>query len=93
MWPCIVDIVKVKNRLDATKYVAFVASTCFEHQYAHRQEYTARRMGPATSSEQCSLQEAQCRTTQSNFQVWPPKSGKYSIIVLLTMGILVPETC
>jgi hypothetical protein len=34
-----VVIVKVKNRLDATKYVVFIASTCFGHQYAHHQEY------------------------------------------------------
>jgi hypothetical protein len=27
------------------------------------------------------------------FQVWPPKSGSYLLIVLLMMGILVPETC
>jgi hypothetical protein len=27
------------------------------------------------------------------FQVWPPKSGIYSLIVLLMLGILVPETC
>jgi hypothetical protein len=27
-------IVKVKNQLDATKYL-----TCFGHQYAHHQEY------------------------------------------------------
>jgi hypothetical protein len=27
------------------------------------------------------------------FQVWPPKSGRYSLIVLLMMGILVHETC
>jgi hypothetical protein len=32
-------------------------------------------------------------TTQAAFQVWPPKSGRYSLIVLLTVGILVPETC
>jgi hypothetical protein len=33
------EVVKVKNRLDATKYVVFIASTCFGHQYAHHQEY------------------------------------------------------
>jgi hypothetical protein len=27
------------------------------------------------------------------FQVWPPKSGRYLLTVLLMMGILVPETC
>jgi hypothetical protein len=27
------------------------------------------------------------------FQVWPHKSGRYSLIVLLMMGILVSETC
>jgi hypothetical protein len=32
-------------------------------------------------------------TTQAAFQVWSPKSGRYSLIVLLMMGILVPETC
>jgi hypothetical protein len=32
-------VVKVKNRLDATKYVVFIAPTCFGHQYAHHQEY------------------------------------------------------
>jgi hypothetical protein len=32
-------LVKVKNRLDATKYVVFIASTDFGHQYAHHQEY------------------------------------------------------
>jgi hypothetical protein len=47
----------------------------------------------ATSSEQCSLQEAQRYTTQAAFQVWPPKSGSYLLIELLMMGILVPETC
>jgi hypothetical protein len=56
---------------------------------------TARWMWPGwfTSSEQCSLKEAQCGTTQAVFQVWPPKSGRYSPIVLLMMGILMPETC
>jgi hypothetical protein len=39
------------------------------------------------------LQGAQRYTTQAVFQVWPPKSGRYSLIVLLMMGILVPETC
>jgi hypothetical protein len=38
MWPCIVDLVKVKNLLDAPKYVV-IASKCFGHQYDHRQEY------------------------------------------------------
>jgi hypothetical protein len=47
----------------------------------------------ATSSEQCSLLAAQHYTTQATFQVWPPKSGRYSLIVLLMMDILVPETC
>jgi hypothetical protein len=37
--------------------------------------------------------EAQCSITQAASQVWPPKSGRYSLIVLLMMGILVPETC
>jgi hypothetical protein len=32
-------------------------------------------------------------TTQVAFQVWPPKSGSYLLIVLLMMDILVPETC
>jgi hypothetical protein len=41
----------------------------------------------------CLLQEAQRCTTQATFQVWPPKSGSYLLIVLLVMGILVPETC
>jgi hypothetical protein len=27
------------------------------------------------------------------FQVWPPKSERYSLIVLLMVDILVPETC
>jgi hypothetical protein len=27
------------------------------------------------------------------FQVWPPKSGSYLLIVIVMMGILVPETC
>jgi hypothetical protein len=44
-------------------------------------------------SEQCSLLEAQRYTSQAAFQVWPPKSGSYLLIVLLVMGILVPETC
>jgi hypothetical protein len=41
MWMCVANsnLVKVKNRLDATKYVVFIASTCFGHQYAHHQEY------------------------------------------------------
>jgi hypothetical protein len=51
------------------------------------------RLSLATSSEQCSLQEPQCGTTQVAFQLWPPKSGRYSLIVLLMMAILVPETC
>jgi hypothetical protein len=49
--------------------------------------------GRATSSEQCSLQEAQRCTIHAAFQLWPPKSGSYLLIVLLMMGILVPETC
>jgi hypothetical protein len=76
MWLCIVDIVMVKNRLDATKYAVFYCLNSL-----------------ATSSKQCSLQEAQCGKTQAAFQIWPPKSGRYSLIVLLMMGILVPETC
>jgi hypothetical protein len=47
----------------------------------------------ATSSKRCSLKEAQYGTTKAAFQVLPPKSGIYSIIVFLMMGILVPETC
>jgi hypothetical protein len=31
--------VKVMDQLDATKYAVFIVSTCFGHQYAHRQEY------------------------------------------------------
>jgi hypothetical protein len=37
--------------------------------------------------------KAQCSTTQAAFQVWPPKRGRHPLIVLLMMGILVPETC
>jgi hypothetical protein len=47
----------------------------------------------ATSSEQCTPQAAQRYTTQAAFQVWPPNSGSYLLILLLTIGILVPETC
>jgi hypothetical protein len=47
----------------------------------------------ATSSEQCTYLAAQRCTTQAAFKVWPPKSGSYLLIVLLMMGILVPETC
>jgi hypothetical protein len=32
------------------------------------------------------------KETQAAFQVWPPKSGSYLLIVLLMMGILVTET-
>jgi hypothetical protein len=34
-----ITIVKVMDQLDATKYAVFIASTCFGHQYANRQEY------------------------------------------------------
>jgi hypothetical protein len=37
----VLSLVKEKNRLNATKYAVFavfIASTCFEHQYAHHQE-------------------------------------------------------
>jgi hypothetical protein len=51
------------------------------------------RLIRVTSSVQCSLQAAQRYTTQAAFQVWPPKSGSYLLIVLLMMGTLVPETC
>jgi hypothetical protein len=27
------------------------------------------------------------------FQVWPPKTGSYLLIVLLMMGIFMSETC
>jgi hypothetical protein len=47
----------------------------------------------ATFYEQCSLQETLRYTTQAAFQVWPPKSRSYLFIVLLTVGILMPETC
>jgi hypothetical protein len=47
-------------------------------------------LGPYLESRlEYSLQEVQCSTTQAAFQVWPPKSGRYSLIVLLMMGILV----
>jgi hypothetical protein len=47
----------------------------------------------ATSSEHHTLLEAQRSTTQVAFQLWPPKSGSYLLIVLLIMGILMPEIC
>jgi hypothetical protein len=34
-----ITIVKVMDQLDATMYAVFIASTCFGHQYVHRQEY------------------------------------------------------
>jgi hypothetical protein len=37
--------------------------------------------------------KVQCSITQAVSQVWPPKSRRHSLIVLLMMGILVPETC
>jgi hypothetical protein len=78
-------LVELKNQLDATKYAVFIASTCFGHKYTYHHQ--------ATPSEQCSLQAAQHYTTQVAFQVWPPKSGSCLLILLLMMGILVPETC
>jgi hypothetical protein len=54
---------------------------------------TARRMWPDLGTEQCLLQETERCKTQAAFQVRPPKSGSYLLIVLLMMGILVPETC
>jgi hypothetical protein len=47
----------------------------------------------ATFSGQCTLLAAKHYTTQAAFQLWPPKRGSYLLIVLLMMGILVPETC
>jgi hypothetical protein len=33
------ELMKVKDRLDAAKYVVFIVLTCFGHKYAHYQEY------------------------------------------------------
>jgi hypothetical protein len=52
----------------------------------------ARRVGPQPPSSYPLLEAQRC-TTQVAFQLWPPKSGSYLLIVLLMMGILVPETC
>jgi hypothetical protein len=79
-------------------------STCFEHYLltfrrrcinnsSQPTKYARNIPTRATSSEKCSLQAAQRYTTQAAFLVWPPKSGSYLLIVLLMMGILVPETC
>jgi hypothetical protein len=78
--------VKVKKQLDATKY-----SILFPQHVSGTNMAIIRSR--ATSFEQCSLQAAQRYTTQAAFQVWPPKSGSYLLIVLLMMGIFVPETC
>jgi hypothetical protein len=58
-----------------------------------RRMWQHRSNSVATTSDPCSPQEAQYCTTQAAFQVWPPKSGSYLLIVLLMMGILVLETC
>jgi hypothetical protein len=79
--------VKVKNQLDATKYAVLLP------QHASNTNMPFISSTRATSSEQFSLQASQRYTTQAAFQVCPPKSGSYLFIVLLMIGILVPETC
>jgi hypothetical protein len=39
MWPCIVDIVKVKNQQDVTKYVVSLPQHVSGPKHAHHQEY------------------------------------------------------
>jgi hypothetical protein len=70
--------VKVKNQLDATKYAVLLP----QHVSGTNMPIIRRKI----------IQEAQHCTTQTAFQVWPPTSGSYLLIVLLMKAILVPET-